>query len=99
MSASADSTFGRGTNTLAGTIPATRAVAQYATFTVTAPYAGVRGTAQNRSATSRCTITSIREIAGTPSSRSHTSGVAMLYGRLATSTHPLGTPASTSSHG
>ncbi len=37
ISARADSTFGRGTNTLAGTSPAMRAVAQYDTFTVTAP--------------------------------------------------------------
>ena len=37
MSANADSTLGRGTNTLAGTVPTMRAVAQYATFTLTAP--------------------------------------------------------------
>ena len=43
--------------------------------------------AASRSPTSRCTITSIRSIGGTPSSRSSTSGVATLYGRLATSVH------------
>jgi hypothetical protein len=32
-----DSTFGRGTNTVEGTRPSTDAVAQYATFTDTAP--------------------------------------------------------------
>ncbi|MEZ5248816.1 MAG: hypothetical protein R2713_06265 [Ilumatobacteraceae bacterium] len=37
ISASADSTFGRGTNTLAGISPAMRAVDQCAIFTVTAP--------------------------------------------------------------
>ena len=50
--------------------------------------AACRGAAQNRSPTSRCTITSIRSICGTPSSRSQTSGVATLYGRLATSAQP-----------
>ena len=64
-----------------------RAVAQYATFTLTAPYASDPAAAHSRSATSRCTITSIRSICGTKSSRSQTSGVATLYGRLATSTH------------
>jgi hypothetical protein len=33
----AESTFGWGTNTVGGTFPTTRAVAQYATFTDTAP--------------------------------------------------------------
>ena len=72
ISTSADSTFGRGTNTDAGTCPTIRAVAQYATFTLTAPY-GRRARARRRTArpTSRCTITSIRSIAGTSSSRSH----------------------------
>ena len=37
ISASDDSTLGLGTKTLAGTWPAMRAVAQYATFTLTAP--------------------------------------------------------------
>src|SRR4029078_13167652 len=87
MSANADSTLGRGTKTLAGTVPTIRAVAQYATFTLTAPYASVPACAHNRSATSRCTITSIRCTAGTSSRRSHTNGVATLYGKLATSTH------------
>ena len=39
-----------------------------------------------RSPTSRCTITSIRSTWATPSRTSATSGVATLYGRLATST-------------
>ena len=99
ISTSADSTFGRGTNTLAGTRPTMRAVAQYATFTLTAPYAAVRGAAHRRSATSRCTITSIRSICGTPSSRSATSGVATLYGRLATSAQPRRRRAASPSRG
>ena len=37
IATSADSTLGRGTNTDAGTWPMTRAVAQYATLTDTAP--------------------------------------------------------------
>ena len=43
------------------------------------------GAAKKRSATSRCTITHQRSIVGRPSSLSATSGVAMLYGRFATS--------------
>ena len=78
MRTSADSTLGRGTNTDAGTRPATDADAQYATLTLTAPYCFEPGGAANRSATSRCTITSIDRISGTSSSRSHTSGVATL---------------------
>ena len=37
MATSADSTFGRGRNTVAGTLPTTAAVAHDATFTLTAP--------------------------------------------------------------
>ena len=55
-------TFGLGRNTVAGTVPTTSAVAQYATFTDTAPYASSPGPGARRSPTSRCTITSIRSI-------------------------------------
>ena len=55
------------------------------TSTDTAPYAFVPGSAKNRSATSRCTITHQDSSSGTPVSVSATSGVATLYGRLATS--------------
>jgi hypothetical protein len=65
-------------NTDAGTSPTIFAVAQYAIFTLTAPYAGVRAVATNRSATSFCTITSKCSTAGALSSRSATSGVATL---------------------
>ena len=42
------------------------------------------GPAASRSPTSSCTSTTIRSMVGTASSRSRTSGVAMLYGRFAT---------------
>src|SRR5437762_10528079 len=94
MRTNADSTFGAGTNTVGGTRPTTEATAQYATLTDTAPYASDRTGAASRSPTSLCTITSIREICGTPSSRSATSGVATLYGRLATRTQSDESPSS-----
>ena len=52
------------------------------TRTETAPYAFVRGSAKNRSATSRCTITHQRSSDGMPSRLSTTSGVATLYGQV-----------------
>ena len=82
---SADSTLGRGTNTVAGTCPTMRAVAQYATFTLTAPYACCRAGGEAL-ADLALHHHEHRSIGGTSSSRSHTSGVATLYGRLATST-------------
>ena len=79
ISTSVDITFGRGRNTVGGTSPTSRAVAQYAIFTLSAPYAFDPGVAAtNRSPTSRCTITKKRWISGTPSSRSATIGVATL---------------------
>ena len=83
---SADSTLGRGTNTEAGTWPTIRAVAQYATLTLTAPYCFVAGRGgeplgRPRAAPSPASTRSPAR----SSSRSHTSGVATLYGRLATS--------------
>ena len=61
--------------------------------TDTAPYAFVRGTAKNRSATSRCTITHQCSRNGVRSRVSTTSGVAMLYGRFATSFRGCGSRA------
>ena len=87
MSTSADSTRGGGTNTVGDTLPTTVASAHQARRTDGMPYALVPGPAARRSPTSSCTITSMRSIAGAPASRSSTSGVAMLYGRFATSTH------------
>ncbi len=87
MRTSADSTLGFGRNTVGGTRPTISARAQYATFTETAPYASSPAFAASRSPTSRCTITNMRWICGTPSSRSATSGVATLYGRFATRIH------------
>ena len=55
------------------------------TSTDTAPYAFVEGSANRRSATSRCTITHHEPTLGSPSRLSTTIGVATLYGRLATS--------------
>ena len=63
------------------------------TITDTAPYAFVPGSAKNRSATSRCTITHQDSSSGTPVSVSATSGVATLYGRLATSFRGSGSSA------
>ena len=59
--------------------------AESCTSTETAPYAFVLGSAKKRSATSRCTITHQRCNDGACSRDSTTSGVATLYGRLATS--------------
>src|SRR3954466_14326247 len=53
--------------------------------TETAPYAFVPGAAKKRSATSRWTITHQSSTFGRPPRLSTTSGVAMLYGRFATS--------------
>ncbi len=78
MRTRADSTRGGGTNTVGGTRPTTSASARYATFTDGMPYALFPGPAASRSPTSRCTITSIRAMAGTSASRSSTSGVATL---------------------
>ena len=65
MRTSAESTLGFGKNTFGPTRPTTSALAQYATFTDGMPYAFVPGDAASRSPTSRCTITSMRSIAGT----------------------------------
>ena len=87
MSTSADSTFGRGRNTPAGTWPTTAAVAQYATFTRhDAVGLGRRprppAARPPRAAPSPASARSpARRRAGR-----RTSGVATLYGRLATST-------------
>ena len=75
---SADSTRGRGLNTVGATgwKPSLRVLSW--TRTETAPYAFVRGEAKKRSATSRCTITHQSTSEGMPSRLSITSGVAML---------------------
>ncbi len=75
---STDSTAGRGTNTDAGTRPTTRAVAWYATFTDTAPYALSSGPAASRSPTSRWTMTSIDCTLGASSRARSTTGTATL---------------------
>ena len=76
MATSAESTFGRGRNTDGGTRPTIAASAQYATLTLTAPYALVPGPAASRSPTSACTMTSMRSTKGSSSSRSATIDVA-----------------------
>src|SRR5215204_2854028 len=82
---SAESTFGRGRKTDRETAwkPVRRVMSCMSTET--APYAFVPGTAKKRSATSRWTITHQSRTEGIPSSDSTTTGVAMLYGRFATS--------------
>src|SRR5688572_8341594 len=82
---SAESTFGRGRNTVRATgWNPVRSAASW-TSTETAPYAFVPGEAKKRSATSRWTITVHRPTLGSPSRLSATIGVATLYGRFATS--------------
>ena len=78
MRTNTDSTAGRGTNTEAGTRPTTFAVAWYATFTDTAPYALSPGPAASRSPTSRCTMTSIDTHIGASSRARSTTGTATL---------------------
>src|SRR5439155_18119435 len=82
---SAESTFGRGRNTVGGTGWKPVRSATSCTRTDTAPYALVEGEAKRRSATSRCTITVQSSIPGRRSRLSAINGVATLYGRLATS--------------
>ena len=75
---SAESTLGLGRKTVGGTMPAMRAVAWNATFTLSAPYASVDGDAQKRSPTSFWTITNMRCTCGTKSRTSAIKGVATL---------------------
>ncbi len=82
---SAESTFGWGRKTVRETAwKPVRSAASWMS-TETAPYAFVPGAAKKRSATSRWTITHQSSTLGRPSRLSTTSGVAMLYGRFATS--------------
>ena len=93
---SAESTFGRGRNTVRETgWKPVRSAASW-TRTETAPYAFVLGSAKKRSATSRCTITHQSSTLGRPSRLSTTSGVATLYGRFATSFAGAGSSAARS---
>ena len=78
MRTTTDSTFGRGRNTEAGTLPTTRAVPLRSTSTLGMPRARDPGGAASRSPTSRCTITTMVSMAPASRSRSRTSGVAML---------------------
>src|ERR671910_1596269 len=82
-----ESTFGVGQNTPAETRRTISASARYAIRSVTGPYWSSPGEATNRSPTSRWTITRNRAIAGTPSTRSTTSGTDTLYGRFDTIRH------------